>query len=157
MSKAYAVALDPGGTTGVCLVPKEERPWDLCVLELTGEHHSILFQFLLRAKPKFVICESFENRSQEAAILASRELIGIVKAYVYESDATAIWQSASTGKAFWDDAKLRKAGIYVPGLKHARDAIRHYAYWRTFKILDHSLLDFRQDVPFRRVTKLPQS
>jgi hypothetical protein len=138
---SYALALDPGQTTGVCVVRNIERPWTFEIAQLgPKDHHLALVTLLRLLKPKVIICETFENRSQESAILASREYIGIVKMYLQMTQSSGVWQTASTGKKFWDDRKLHKHGLWVPGLKHARDAIRHYAYWRTFKQNDQSLL-----------------
>lgn len=136
----YAVALDPGETTGVAMVRSVEDPWRIEVCQLDGEHHWDLLRLIRRCDPEVLICESFENRGQDSAILASREYIGIVKLYLQTSSATGVFQSAATGKAFWSNSKLDEHGLYVKGLQHARDAIRHYLYWRTFKVKDRSLL-----------------
>jgi hypothetical protein len=137
----YAIALDPGGTTGVAIVKEPEHLWHVTVDELTGDHHRKLFQLLHTSAPSFVICESFENRGMSNTSIVSMEYIGIVKLYLQQSGASGIWQSASTGKAFWTGAKLKEYGLYVAGLRHARDAIRHYAAWRTFTNQDRSLLE----------------
>ena len=138
---SYVVSLDPGGTTGVCLVRNEDQPWQLEVAEFKGQHQRVLREFLSTLEPEIVICETFQNRSQEAASLAPLEYIGIVNAYLQETGKRGIWQSASTGKAFWDDGKLLRTGLYIKALKHARDAIRHYAYWRSFKCNDRTMLN----------------
>ena len=142
----YCIALDPGGTTGVAMVENEEQPWEITALHLGGSHHQALFRLLVDRRPSVVVCETFENRGQSsstqarAASLVSREYIGIVKLYLQATGATGEWQSSSTGKQFWDDEKLKEYGLYCPGLKHARDAIRHYAYWRVFTFGDKSIL-----------------
>jgi len=97
--------------------------------------------FLQVMEPSIIICESFQNRSQEAASLAPLEYIGVVRDYGQETGTPVVWQSASTGKAFWSDDKLLKVGLYIRGLRHARDAIRHYAYWQSFKQGDKSRLN----------------
>jgi hypothetical protein len=35
---------------------------------------------------------------------------------------------AQQAKAFWTDEKLKLVGLYEPGMKHARDALRHLLY-----------------------------
>lgn len=137
----YAIALDPGGTTGVAIVQNETKPWYIVAMHIGGNHHLELHRLLHTLRPQNVICESFENRSHDPAILASCEYIGIVKLYLQSTRSTGVWQNSSTGKQFWNDDKLKDYGLYIPGLRHARDAIRHYAYWRTFKLKDHSLLN----------------
>lgn len=137
----YCVALDPGGTTGVAYVREEAHPWNLEVLQLGPDpHHSDLLRFLNIAKPEVIVCESFQNRSQETVVLTSMEYIGIVKLYRQMRLGRLVFQSSSIGKAFWDDTKLRSYHTYAPGMKHARDACRHYLYWRTFTCRDKSLI-----------------
>jgi hypothetical protein len=136
----YAIALDPGGTTGVAIVRDPDQPWSIVVDQLTGDHYMELFRMLYTLEPEYIICESFENRGQSNTLLTSMEYIGVVKLYIQRTGTIGVWQSASTGKAFWTDAALKKYGLYVPGLKHARDAIRHYAAWQTFANKDRSLL-----------------
>lgn len=142
----YAIALDPGVTTGVACVPSAKRPWDIEVCQLGPElHHAELYHLLTLWEPDYIICESFENRSQDAVSLAAPEYIGVVKAYQGALDRVAgyrpglIMQSASTGKAFWDNDKLKAYGAYCK-LKHARDATRHYLYWQSFTMKNYGLI-----------------
>lgn len=138
----YCVALDPGGTTGVCNVMKQEEPWHLAVRQLGPDpHHMQLMRYLTLWKPEVIVCESFENRSQDAAVLASSEYIGVVKAYAGITQCKLVMQSAGLVKPFWNDDKLRRYGVYAPRLKHARDACRHYLYYRTFGAKDLTLLN----------------
>jgi hypothetical protein len=154
---AYAVALDPGGTTGVAAVRLESEPWMIEVWQLTGEHHLLLAQQLHDWAPETIICEQFFNVGNEAARLMSSEMIGVVKAYSQATDTPVVWQSPATGKQFWTDEKLKQCGIYIPGLPHARDAIRHYAYWRTFTINDHAILQRDQGTPGGSARRSQQS
>ena len=41
-------------------------------------------------------------------------------------------QSASTGKAYYSNDKLKQHGVYVKGTAHARDATRHLLHYITF-------------------------
>jgi hypothetical protein len=153
----YCIALDPGETTGICIVRSSDEPWVFEYAQLGPyEHHLALYGLLVHLKPANIICESFENRGQDAAILASREYIGIVKMHLQRSEATGVWQSASTGKKFWDDGKLKQHGLWIPGRKHARDAVRHYCYWRTFKENDLSLFKSDRFLPVEMKPMLPE-
>lgn len=136
----YCVALDPGGTTGVATVPNADEPWVIEPRQFEGEHHATLLSYLEFSRPETIIAESFYRTANEAARLASSEIIGVVKAYAQATATPVVWQSPSTGKGFWSDLRLKKCGLYVVGKPHARDAIRHYAYWRTFTLKDSSLL-----------------
>src|SRR5215472_1784614 len=143
--KSYCISLDPGGTTGIALVEQEEHPWEVAVKQLgPDEHHDNLLDFLRVWRPRYIVCESFQNRSFEAAKLIAPEYIGVVKLYTQDSTnrpVDIVWQSAALGKGFWDNNKLRAYNLYIPGMRHARDAIRHYAYWRTFTLHDRSVLE----------------
>lgn len=143
--KSYCIALDPGGTTGIALIEQEEQPWEIAVKQLgPDEHHEALLDFLRVWRPRTIICESFQNRSFEAAKLISPEYVGIVKLYAQNHSShpvEVVWQSAALGKGFWDNNKLRAYNLYVPSYRHARDAIRHYAYWRTFTLADRTVLE----------------
>lgn len=153
---AYAVALDPGGTTGVCLVQSGNNPWNITVFHLEGEHHRILLRFLLATKPEFIICESFENQGNLGALLKPCEYIGIVKLYAQDTiGVKGVWQSASTGKGFFSDDRLKQIGLYADGLKHARDATKHYLYWRCFTQKDHSILRGPTKGKVQRLPNLP--
>ena len=141
----YCVALDPGGTTGVCLI--RDDPWFFELLQLGPEPHYLpLLNLLALWKPELIIAESFQNRGQDSAILASCEYLGVVKVYVQLAGCKLVLQPAASGKQFWDDTKLRNYGLWAPGMRHARDAVRHYLYYRTFTIGDKSLLKGRQHV-----------
>jgi hypothetical protein len=145
--KVYAIAIDPGGTTGLAMAPFETEPWKVLVQEMTGEHHMDLIHLLYDNRPEFLICETFHNVGNEAARLHSSEIIGCVKAYSQATHTPVVWQSPATGKQFWTDEKLKQCGLYVVGLQHARDAVRHYAYWRLFTLNDRAILQRDQGTP----------
>jgi hypothetical protein len=141
----YCVSLDPGVTTGVCIVKRVSDPWSIMVDEIgpgigNAGHHRHLFRHLALWNPDVIVCEAFENRGNDAAVFTALEYIGVVKAYA-QGRCKLVIQSASTGKAFWNDDKLRKYGVYATGQRHARDACRHYLYYRTFTQHDQSLIE----------------
>ena len=154
---AYCVAIDPGGTTGIAVAKTDANPWTLSVQQLTGQHHLQLLELLYKLRPDVVVCESFENRGIGSAILEPREYIGVVKVYLQETRAAGVWQSASTGKAFWTDERLQRHNLYFQGARHARDAVRHYAHWRTFTLKDRSLLERKQRGLVIRLPNSPNS
>jgi hypothetical protein len=100
------------------------------------------------------ILERFEWRKDPVAQERSKisyvpaEVCGIAKERSIRDRFTLVEQSASQatghGKgnegAFWDDHKLKKLGLYVPGKRHAMDALRHVLYYRTFTLQDQTLL-----------------
>lgn len=138
----YVVSLDPGQTTGVCLVRNRTKPWELQTTEIgPQDHHVRLLKQLSLWKPDVLIVEDFDNRSQAAAILTSKEYIGVAKAYAQGNrNCTLVLQHAGNVMTFWNNDKLRKYGVYFPG-RHARDACRHYLHYRTFTLRDMTLLE----------------
>lgn len=148
--KSYCVAIDPGGTTGIAMIESADRPWDIGVRHLGPDpHHLELFTLLKVWNPEYIVCESFQNRGSDPAELTSCEYIGIVRLYQQRMFGTAaqnhpvvVWQASAlvVGTAFWGKDRLRAYNLYVPGYKHGRDAIRHYAYWRTFTLGDKDVI-----------------
>lgn len=151
------LALDPGGTTGACLF-NPTRETNQVETEQLGphEHHKELWEFLgetlaeaLRCNSKLhIVCESFEFRQTERhrpfINYIPREYIGVVKLFCsIHSPNTGLFyyeQKAAHAKGFFDDAKVKKLTLWVPGRKHAMDATRHYLYHRTFTLDDKSTL-----------------
>lgn len=149
------LALDPGGTTGACLYNPLR---DTTEIEHLGpeEHHRELWEMLaetlgesFEAKvPLHIVCESFEFRKTERhrdfINYIPREYIGIAKLFWklhrYTSGVMYYEQKAAAAKGFFDDDKVKKLALWVPGRKHAMDATRHYLYHRTFTLNDKSLL-----------------
>lgn len=123
------VALDPGITTGYSLMIHTE---EVCYISCDEEKfsHRELWDFLYEIEPDHVVCESFEyrnNRHRDNLELYSLEMIGVIKLYCDPS-----MQTASKGKGFYTDTKLKKLGLYIPGRGHGRDAMRHLLHWYTF-------------------------
>lgn len=143
----YCVALDPGGTTGVCVVQSKSAQWKLETDEFdTGEHHGLLWSHLEMWKPEVIVCEAFEqNVANEAVQFVSLEYIGIVKAYAQArfTICELVIQSASIVKQFWTNKRLKEYGIQARG-PHERDACRHYLYYQTFTRKDQSLLEWHR-------------
>lgn len=59
-------------------------------------------------------------------VIGCLETICILKDQVYSS------QTAQIAKNFCTDEKLKGWGLWIPGQRHARDAIRHACYWLAF-------------------------
>lgn len=119
-----------------------------------------LYDKLTDTDPDIVICESFEYRppKKEDPVykhvnikLISVEYIGVVKIWGKFNNRPVVLQSAATGKGFWWDAeaakknnhphdRLKDVGLYLPGKKHARDAMRHFLHYVTFTLGDDRYL-----------------
>lgn len=149
------LALDPGGTTGVCLYNPVR---DTTEIEHFGphEHHRELWDMLAETLGEsftagvrlHIVCESFEFRQTERhrdfINYIPREYIGIAKLFwqIHRSPSGVMYyeQRASQAKGFFSDDKVKQLTLWVPGRKHAMDATRHYLYHRVFTLNDKSLL-----------------
>lgn len=147
------LALDPGGTTGWFW-------WDRGAIRIgqinKDPHHmelyGILTQFLGHNKAQaetaepLVICERFEFRKsdqhRDKINYISAEYVGIVKLFAQQYNMPLVMQSAAQAKGFFgDDAVMKLAGLWKPNQKHAMDAARHFAYYRTFTKHDPTYLN----------------
>lgn len=154
-------ALDPGGTTGVAMFEQEiiQGEWigkpTFDFLQLGPQpHHFQLYSFLeIRQTFNYrIVCESFQNRGMDKRIEAA-EYIGVVrlteqirnhKQQGTYTDLTEFvyWQTASvikgndSKKIFWTDDKVKHLGLWVPGQRHAMDALKHLLHYMTFTLKD---------------------
>ena len=73
--------------------------------------------------------KSDEHKFSEVPTL---QIIGALRAYTIDRGIPETSQTAQIGKGFCTDAKLETWGLYLPGLIHARDAIRHGCHYLLF-------------------------
>lgn len=149
-SLPHIIALDPGGTTGFAWLNHK----GLGQSHLTGEnHHADLWGLLLSAAKVaeqhntklHIVCEQFEFRQTERhrdfINYIPREYIGVARLFCQMNGGPELFmQSASQAKSFFSDDKVKKLGLWIPSLRHAMDATRHYLYHRVFTLGDKSLL-----------------
>lgn len=127
------LAIDPGETSG------------LTTLETDGNHFLYaevaslkeLWRAINIVVPDVIICEDFDRREKPGRIAPIIEGIGIVKLYSQQTFTPVEFQSASYGKAFWDNGKLKQVGVYREKMKHANDATRHVLQYMTQKEKDY--------------------
>jgi len=148
------IALDPGGTTG--WAEWSSTPyhggvgiWEHYTCGQIGEpgldYHLELDEFLgsRRTENFIVIDETFEFRQgdndREGIDLISREYIGVAKRWCQENGVRHVKQSPGEAKGFIPDKpknglaaneKLKVLGLWVPGKRHAMDAMRHLLYYQ---------------------------
>jgi hypothetical protein len=137
VNKHRIVALDPGGTTGIAQAIIE----DYVVTKILGGEQrymaSGLYAMLEAFDPDYIVCETFEfrNASRAGLDLTSAKLIGVCELYAEHHGVHLKMQEPSVQgpRAFWTDAKLKAAGLYLPGKQHSRSAMKHLMYFLTFK------------------------
>lgn len=133
MADRYIIAFDPGVTTGVA--------WTGFRGDIIGEqvengaigiHEYLKDQFDNYGLPEAIVYEKFFYQQRDKVVLTPVEVIGVLRVMAYLNDIKFQGLSASQAKGFWTDKKLKKAGVYEVGMKHANDAIRHLLYYLSF-------------------------
>lgn len=136
----YMLALDPGGTTGYCrasyngdkltLTPGQERftereLYDFIRSEIPAEEEGDFY----------LIYEKFHyrNRARPGLDLTPTRLIGVIELICQTEGFNYFPQMPSEGMGYWTDDQLKRFSVYVKGLQHGRDAMRHLLQWWQFK------------------------
>jgi len=131
------ISLDPGVTTGYAIGHIKDGVMVVRAGQDTWSHHDLWHELHL-AKPDAIVMESFEyrNKSRPGLILYSCELIGIAHLFCspsYQNPSVPLYmQSAAKGKSYYSNTHLQNAGVYVRGIPHGMDALRHLLHWYTF-------------------------
>lgn len=136
------IALDPGGTTGWCLmsigmqamVDPEFRILNSIAMytfgEVRGNEHEQLSEIenLIDAWPgAAVVREDFilRTQSKDPRVLSPVRLGFGIDHLMYQRGRTAFTQQPAMAKTTATDERLKSWGLYRPGSDHARDATRH--------------------------------
>lgn len=61
--------------------------------------------------------------------LHTPQWIGAIRVAAHMTQTELSFCMAQQAKVFWTDEKLKMVGLYEPGMKHARDALRHLLYY----------------------------
>jgi hypothetical protein len=131
------LALDPGGTTGWVLA--EDGTVRQHGQLGPEEHHLELWALFCKyhqgdsdtppADDFTIVSESFQFRQNDGERwgirLDSKEYEGVIKLYARFTNVPVVFQTAGEAKGFITDEKLKVMGLWLPGEKHARDAMRH--------------------------------
>lgn len=132
--KSSVLAIDPGVTTGYAWAAITERKVESIGAGEGDYTEAELWGLLSSVSPAAIVAESFEfrQRARDGLVLQSRNLLGVCILWTTLRNVPYFEQSASKGKGFFTDEKLRSVQAYWKGLGHARDATRHLLYWITF-------------------------
>jgi len=144
MSTRYVISIDPGKTTGACLVEWSGNQDDLPVLKMSAELQpeefadwvelalSISFSSSQSYDSVNVVCERFVITAQtvrNSQAPFSLEQIGVLKHLCRHKEFGAeniIFQAPVDAKAMFSNESLKKVGTWHKGGEgHALDAIRH--------------------------------
>lgn len=135
---ARVLALDPGGTTGWATWTDSDtsaRTPTWSGGHITAAEHHLQLGALIEnqaVQDYTVVCESFEFRQgkQRGNLnLMSKEYIGVTKYICKDRRITFKLQTAGMAKAFITDSKIKAMGLWMPGMTHQMDAMRHLLYY----------------------------
>lgn len=131
------LALDPGETTGLALWDPSSKQVLMCQLETKSleegfdKLHAIInYLSLDNPSMRHVRYEDYRvyghmTEQHAFASLHTAKLIGCIVAACHLAQVTSSCALAIHAKTFFTDEKLRMFGMYAPGMKHSRDAVRH--------------------------------
>lgn len=132
------MTFDPGETTGTSI-------WQDCTLHWAGQLDTRevreccvpLRQYIRDWKPALVVIEEYRvygHKTDDHAHndMHTSRLIGCMEGILTFEGIPYIMQTASMAKRFCNDEKLKDWGFWREGQRHARDAIRHGAYYFCF-------------------------
>ena len=132
VTSSLFVAVDPGGTTGVCtLRPDPLYGFDVSFREIPDryEAEACVRDLVVGVGPATVIVERWDVRANTHQLTNQddpRYIIGYVDGLCHQLPGVRyVEQTPAQAKRFASDEKLRRAGLYPVGLGHARDAARH--------------------------------
>lgn len=129
----YILGVDPGKTSGVCLVataePKVVYSAELTEEELFAKIPELIKQYgagIVDVVTERFIINSRTHKNSQAPF--SLEIIGSLKHIMYElyGSSSALKFSSTDAKKFSTNEKLKACGLWhVGGKGHANDSLRH--------------------------------
>jgi hypothetical protein len=112
---------DPGETTGIAINEGAEySTWQIDCRSLIA-----IWSFLQAVQPDVIVYEDFKHRPNlMKAELYSMQVIGVLRLYA-EMNHVPIPAKylPSEAQAFWNDAKIKKIGMWRPAHRHGMDAL----------------------------------
>lgn len=125
------LALDPGQTTGVAVIENGQLiDWLQLNTKDIPTGIAALSELYSKVQPQYIISEAYKiygwkKDSHAWSDLHTPQLIGVIKTLAQQRNIPHEERLAQEAKVFCTDTKLEEWGMYKPGMKHARDAIRH--------------------------------
>lgn len=140
------LALDPGETTGWSFFAREQmEPYSHWTLEDWGQLPTWPMEktvenfpaLVSRLRPDYIIHERYgiygwKTNDHSWSEVPTLQIIGGMKMIAMMNKIPFSEQTAQAAKHFCTDDNLRKWGLYHQGQKHARDSVRHGAYFILF-------------------------
>lgn len=131
------MAWDPGETTGQAVLKNGVIYLSQIETKDVGQGFLSLQQELSRYNIDHIRAEEYRVYSWLADSHSNQELhtpqlIGAIKVLALQHSIPLSFKMAQHAKAFWNDSNLKASALYSPGMKHARDALRHLLFYLTF-------------------------
>ncbi len=134
--QAKILALDPGETTGLAYFEAGVlKHYDQLKTKELSDSVDTIDRTVKLLVPDYIVCEDYRvygwKRDEHAwAALHTPKLIGVIHTIATLHSIPIEYRMAVDAKTFCTDDKLTLWGMYKPGMRHARDAIRHgcFAY-----------------------------
>jgi predicted RNase H-like nuclease (RuvC/YqgF family) len=125
ISQRLILGIDPGNTCGIAA--REPMGW-WTIGQVTTL--SALWDVLQRTTPEIIVCERFTPQPRQKIVATAIEFIGVAKLYSELNDVPFEPQTPSQAKNFVGDRLLRHSDLWIKGMQHGRDAIRHVLYYQ---------------------------
>jgi len=141
-------AIDPGPHTGIFYM-KGLEPCRVTLDYTDGlvhRPHEHLYLWLLQnidPANDTIVYEPFEfrkeERDREYINYQAAEFVGVIALFCDLTNTAGVRQMAAQVMSFWEDDKLKRVGLYVPGKerRHERDATRHWLHYVSFYLHDN--------------------
>jgi hypothetical protein len=135
-----ALAIDPGGTTGIAQYERREGTPVGAVETFDAWSEGNPFAAIDRARlevmegldvmivERFTITGATARKTRGGSNQAI-EIIGTLRWLAHNAGVPFVEQQPAEAKGFCTDSKLKLIGWYTPGVDHARDATRHLLLW----------------------------
>lgn len=132
--KFTIMAFDPGITTGYAIGEVVIGRFQFRSSGQNKFSRSDLWGMLSSINPEFVVTESFEFRrgARDNLVLDSRNVMGVLELWCQTNNKHYRSQTASTGKGYFDNDRLKELKVYRVSCPHANDATRHLLHWINF-------------------------
>jgi hypothetical protein len=133
-----ALAIDPGATCGWAFWTTScYKVGQVPISELWKTLDDIAFA---TGFGDFII-EDWDGREESNADIVPAKAIGIAEEWRRQRHPSVRVhrQFAHQAKFFFNDDKLKRSGLWVRGLRHGMDALKHLMYWQDNFVMEGSL------------------
>ena len=119
------IALDPGVTTGFAIHHYD----DSIKTDQVKCSHRAFYDLLVQFDPSEIVFERFTYQRRDKVVLYPVEVIGVIRLFAEQFEIPLYAQTPSSAMNLFTDEKIKKMGLWTPGLVHGMDALRHLLYY----------------------------